>query len=262
MRTPVCREFGIELPIFAFSHCRDVVAEVTRAGGMGVFGAAGCNAEQLERELCWIDERVGDKPYAVDLLMPNRYQKTSAAQRLDPGQLIPAAHREFARRLLDDAGVPPLPALQGKEILDAYAARINMTPDDAEALIDVSLQHPQVRLIVSALGVAPQHLIERIHARGIKLGALVGKPCRALRSELTEAWLRADAPAPLTMPLQTILMAESMKRLERHPDTRFLTYPVGQIVGDLQRESSCRQIIEELLHDYLAAIDRLHSLGT
>ena len=30
--------FGIDVPIFAFSHCRDVVVEVSRAGGMGVLG--------------------------------------------------------------------------------------------------------------------------------------------------------------------------------------------------------------------------------
>ena len=49
MRTPLCDTFGIEFPIFAFSHCRDVVAAVSRAGGMGVLGALAFSPEQLEK---------------------------------------------------------------------------------------------------------------------------------------------------------------------------------------------------------------------
>ncbi|MGH2759962.1 MAG: nitronate monooxygenase, partial [Actinomycetota bacterium] len=39
MRTRVSEMLGIEFPIFAFSHCRDVVAAVSNAGGFGVLGA-------------------------------------------------------------------------------------------------------------------------------------------------------------------------------------------------------------------------------
>ncbi len=56
MHTPICDEFGIEFPIFAFSHCRDVVAAVSRAGGLGVLGALYFTPERLEIELSWIDE--------------------------------------------------------------------------------------------------------------------------------------------------------------------------------------------------------------
>ncbi len=44
MRTEICDKLGIEYPIFAFSHCRDVVAAVSRAGGLGVLGAVGLHA--------------------------------------------------------------------------------------------------------------------------------------------------------------------------------------------------------------------------
>ena len=70
MRTRICDPFGIDVPIFAFSHCRDVVAAVSRAGGFGVLGAIGFSPEQLEIELRWIDEHVGGKPYGVDIVMP------------------------------------------------------------------------------------------------------------------------------------------------------------------------------------------------
>ncbi len=61
MRTPLCDQLGIEFPIFAFTHCRDVVAAVSKAGGFGVLGAVGFTPEQLEIELEWIDERAGPR---------------------------------------------------------------------------------------------------------------------------------------------------------------------------------------------------------
>src|SRR4051812_285192 len=73
MRTPLCDRLGIEFPIFAFSHCRDVVAAVTRAGGFGVLGAVAFSPEELEVELDWIDDHVGDKPYGVDIIVPAKY---------------------------------------------------------------------------------------------------------------------------------------------------------------------------------------------
>ena len=59
MRTAATDLVGIDVPIFAFSHCRDVVAAVTNAGGFGVLGATAYSPEQLDRELSWIDEQVG-----------------------------------------------------------------------------------------------------------------------------------------------------------------------------------------------------------
>ncbi len=74
MRTQLAEELGLEFPIFAFTHCRDVVAEVSRAGGFGVLGAVGFSPEQLEIELKWIDEHIGDHPYGVDIVLPNHYE--------------------------------------------------------------------------------------------------------------------------------------------------------------------------------------------
>ena len=68
MRTELCEQFGIDVPIFAFSHCRDVVAAVTNAGGLGVLGALAFSPEQLELELRWIDDQVGGKPYGLSLI--------------------------------------------------------------------------------------------------------------------------------------------------------------------------------------------------
>ncbi len=95
MNRRLADEFGIEFPIFAFSHCRDVVAAVSRAGGFGVLGALAFSTEQLEIELNWIDEHVDGKPYGVDIVMP----ATIAGRRpLVAEEHDPAAAQAVRRR--------------------------------------------------------------------------------------------------------------------------------------------------------------------
>src|SRR6187402_2510470 len=99
MRTPVCDQLGIEFPIFAFTHCRDVVAAVSNAGGIGVLGAVGFTPEQLEIELKWIDEHVGDHPYGVDVVIPGKYEgmgETDADQLAEKlRDMVPEEHIAF-----------------------------------------------------------------------------------------------------------------------------------------------------------------------
>src|SRR5262245_63412719 len=111
MRTRVTDMFGIEFPIFAFSHCRDVVAAVSRAGGMGVLGALYFTPDELEMELKWIDEHVDGKPYGVDLVMPAKVELPDGVNADDlEGQLeamISREHRDFVEKVLAEHGVPP-----------------------------------------------------------------------------------------------------------------------------------------------------------
>src|SRR5215470_6682000 len=72
MQTDIAKQLGIEFPIFAFTHCRDVVVAVSKAGGLGVLGAVGFTPDQLEVELNWIDENVNGMPYGVDTVMPQK----------------------------------------------------------------------------------------------------------------------------------------------------------------------------------------------
>lgn len=82
MNSDLCKQLGIEFPLFAFSHCRDVVAAVSRAGGMGVFGAVKYSPEELRQELEWIDAHCDGKPYGVDLIVPNKIEgKGPGAER-------------------------------------------------------------------------------------------------------------------------------------------------------------------------------------
>jgi NAD(P)H-dependent flavin oxidoreductase YrpB (nitropropane dioxygenase family) len=172
MRTELCERLGIEFPIFAFTHCRDVVAAVSQAGGFGVLGAVGFSAEQLEIELNWIDEHVGDKPYGVDIVIPGKY---AGQGELDVDKLeaqlraaIPHGHREFAAKLLADHGVPELPeGEKARELLGWTAAT-------AGPQVEMALRHDKVRVIANALGTPPEDVIKEIQNAGRLVGALCG----------------------------------------------------------------------------------------
>ncbi len=179
MRTELCERLGIEFPIFAFTHCRDVVAAVSRAGGFGVLGAVGFTPEQLAIELQWIDEHVGDKPYGVDIVIPGKYEGMG---EMDPAKLeeqlkalIPPQHRQYASRILAEHGVPELPGEDRRQEL------LGWTQATATPQVDVSLQHEKVRLIANALGTPPPDVIEHIHASGRLVAALCGRASQARR---------------------------------------------------------------------------------
>ncbi len=182
MRTSICATLGIEFPIFAFSHCRDVVAAVSKAGGFGVLGAVGFPPGQLEIELGWIDEHVGDRPYGVDIVIPGKYEGMG---EVDPAKLeemlraaVPEEHRRFAERILAEHGVPRLP--EGEKPVNEL---LGWTAVTAAPQIDVALRHGNVRLIANALGTPPEDVIARIHGSGRLVAALCGsaKQARAHR---------------------------------------------------------------------------------
>ncbi|MFV0526742.1 MAG: nitronate monooxygenase [Acidimicrobiales bacterium] len=180
MRTKICDLLGIEFPILAFTHCRDVVAAVSKAGGYGVLGAAALTPEELDIDLAWIAEEVGDKPFGVDLIVPAKYEGSDeggvGSKALK--ERIPAGHREFVDSLMDKYDVPPLPEDRDRKVNASDAAP--MSYDQAVPLMDVAFAHP-ISLIVNALGPPPPDMIERAHANGVKVGALAGKASHAVR---------------------------------------------------------------------------------
>jgi len=179
MQTEFAGLLGIQFPIFAFTHCRDVVAAATNAGAFGVLGAVGFSPEQLEIELRWIDEHVGTRPYGVDIIIPQKYEGMEEKDAEKLRQLIsariPTGHREFARILLKEAGVPELPP--GTVLED----RLSMTEATSGPLVDVTLRHPNVKLIANALGTPPIDVIKQVQATGRLIGALCGHPRHARR---------------------------------------------------------------------------------
>jgi len=169
MRTKLAEELGLEFPIFAFTHCRDVAAAVSKAGGLGVLGVAGHSPGNLKMELEWIENEVGDKPYGVDLLLPSKFVGSDrggmAASQLD--ELLPQEHRAFLDELLEQHGVPPLP--QDAALSPEFAVGYERQRE----VIELVFEH-RIRLIASALGPPPPWMIEMGREKGVKVAALAG----------------------------------------------------------------------------------------
>jgi NAD(P)H-dependent flavin oxidoreductase YrpB (nitropropane dioxygenase family) len=371
MKTPVTEMLQVEYPIFAFSHCRDVVAAVTGAGGFGVLGAVAHTPDHLEADLAWIDQQVHGLPYGVDLLMPRKFvgADSGGMDRASLRDMIPPEHRAFLDDLLDRYGIPPQEA---KPPAPANApgqqrAGLQVDPKSMAPLIDVAFRHP-IRLLASALGSPPEWLVQDAHQRGIKVAALAGtvkharahaavgvdlviaqgteagghtgdvstlvlvpqvvdavapvpvlaaggiatgrqmaaslalgaagvwcgsvwlttresetppavkermlaassedtvrtrsftgKPCRVLRSEWTNAWEAPGAPAPLPMPLQSMLSDRPRRRVEavaERPGSAaadLLSPFIGQVVGQMNAVRPARQVVLDMVEGLVDA---------
>ncbi len=363
MRTPLCDEFGIEYPIFAFTHCRDVVAAVSRAGGLGVLGAVGFSPEQLEIELDWIDAHVDGKPYGVDTVMPQKAVEVaggSADEMLEQiRSMIDANHWRYVDELIDRFDLAPLP--EGEQA----GGVLGWTDDVAHRHVEIALSHP-ISLIANALGSPPKDVIDQAHAHGVKVAALAGKaqhaqrhvnngvdvivaqgyeagghtgeiatmvlvpevvdavapvpvlgaggigsgrqiaaalslgaqgvwlgslwlttaesnsspavlgayldatsadtvrsrcytgkPARMLRNEWTNVWEDPAGPGPLGMPLQNILTSEANARIARSSRKDIQFAPVGQIVGRMNQVRPVRDVMFDLVEEYIETVERL-----
>ncbi len=187
MKTSVTEMFDIEFPILAFSHCRDVVAAVSKAGGMGVLGAVAHTPEELETDLAWIEDEIGDRPYGVDLIVPAKYAGDGdGGFTLDDIRgLIPPQHQEFVDDILARYDVPDLPADDETKANTSIAGDGADAPFSANAAgpqLDIALAHNTV-FVANALGPPPQFLIDRCKAEGRLVGALAGRPSHAERHQ-------------------------------------------------------------------------------
>ncbi len=298
--------------------------------------------------------------------MPRRKREAG-----DLEKLIPAEHKAFMEKLLADEGVPPLPpdelARVRKELVDGRGA---MTPEGARALVRTALKHPQVKMVVSALGAPPADVVAELRERGVVVGALCGKASHAVRqkqagveviiaqgteagghtgdiatlvlvpqvvevcggevpvlaaggitrgsqiaaalalgaegvwcgtiwlgtreseldpfekeavfetkaenavrrkartgktvrmikSKLSEAWEKPGAPAYLPTPLQGVLYNEAHARVVRARRKDLYSFPVGQSVGDVNSETTVRDVMYRLQMEYVEAMERLTAL--
>ena len=374
MKTPICDMFGIEFPLIAFTHCRDVVVAVSKAGGMGVFGAVAHPPDRLEEELGWIDAHIDGRPYGVDLIVPNKIAQESVGglTRDKVQAAIPQEYFQFAAGILAQHDIPSEGVYGFRD--DSFRASQNMQASGAAEVLEVAFGHP-IKLVANALGVPPRimldmgkrhhvpvaalvgakhhairqvqagvdllvaaggeaggHcgevstlvLIPEIHeaiqpygdipilaAGGIVTGrqmaacmamgaagvwtgsvwlttseaetnpvvkekmlaassrdtvrskARTGKPSRQLRSAWTDAWEAEDSPAPLPMPLQSLVTEPALREVDKlsqggHAGARQLaTYWVGQGVGLMNRQMSAGALVQEFKEDFFNAFVRL-----
>jgi len=377
MHNELCERLGIEFPIFAFSHCRDVVAAVTNAGGIGVLGALAFSPEQLELELKWIDEHVNGKPYGVDVVIPASHVgagfEDAGALLPKLQEMVPQETKEWIDGVLDELGVPPLPddasAADAANVDDGGglggSGLLGWTNATSKPQVEVALGH-DIALLANALGPPPKDVVDAAHEHGVTVAALVGrpdqarkqveqgvdiviaqgteagghtgeiatmvlvpevveeiaptpvlaaggigsgkqmaaamalgaagvwtgsiwlgvaesntgpegmdrlfaatardavrsrsltgKPARMLRTEWTMAWERDDCPGTLPMPLQFMATQTARARIARSSRRDLFGMPVGQIVGSMHKVQTTRQVVLDMVQEYIATVEKM-----
>jgi NAD(P)H-dependent flavin oxidoreductase YrpB (nitropropane dioxygenase family) len=161
----------IELPIVAFTHCKEVAVAAINAGGFAVLGEAMRSADDIAADVHWLRERIGERPFGIDLVLPS-----SAPPSATPEELIaeiPAEHRAFAERIKLEYEVP--------EPANPVALRQwgGLNKRIGNAQIDVLLDE-RVPVIATGLG-SPDFLIDAAHERGLRVFGLIGMAHQAER---------------------------------------------------------------------------------
>ena len=178
MNSKICELLDIEFPLVAFTHCRDVVVAVSKAGGCGVLGAVGMSPEQLEKELKWIDEHIDGKPYGVDVLIPNKMVGKDDKFDADKlAKMIPQEYADFRTDVLANHGIDAPELRKIDTAGSSFAA--NTQSDGAKALLDVAFKHP-IKTIANALGVPPDWMIQMGKDNDCKVAALLGTAQHAI----------------------------------------------------------------------------------
>ncbi|CAM5397023.1 putative 2-nitropropane dioxygenase [Streptomyces purpurascens] len=95
----------------------------------------------------------------------------------------------------------------------------------------------------------------------VRSRALTGKPARQLRTEWTDAWDDPAGPGTLPMPLQGLLVAEAVSRIQKHEVEPLLGTPVGQIVGRMNSERSVQAVFDDLTRGFEQAVDRVNRIA-
>ena len=171
LRTKLCEMLGIEFPIIAFTHCKDVVVAVINAGGFAVLGEAMHAPDEIAADIKWIRERVDGKPFGIDVVVPASVPPAGALGELMAK--IPDTHRAFARKIKEKYGVPDP---KGPVALHQWGG---LNQEMARAQLEVLLDE-RVPVLASGLG-SPVFILEAAHERGIKVFGLVGKTRQAKR---------------------------------------------------------------------------------
>jgi NAD(P)H-dependent flavin oxidoreductase YrpB (nitropropane dioxygenase family) len=105
-----------------------------------------------------------------------------------------------------------------------------------------------------------EKLLEAGSRDTVRSRSWTGKPARMLRTEWTEAWEREDSPGTLPMPLQYMLVSEAQRRISKFQNKELTTMPVGQIVGRMNQVRPVRDVMFDLVEQYVDATGRLGQL--
>lgn len=165
--TRLCADLGLDVPVVAFTHCKEVAAAVTNAGGMGVLGAARYTAEGFDEALTWLDSACGGRPYGANVLLANADGRPASELAAE----IPDEHRAFVAGLAERWGVQPTAS-------SSYALGLVATPAIGHDQVEAALRHP-VAALSFGLGVGSE-LAGRVKDHGVKVITAAGSVRHAL----------------------------------------------------------------------------------
>ena len=118
-------------------------------------------------------------------------------------------------------------------------------------------------LTVAEANTSPES-VENLLAAGsrdaIRSRSMTGKPARQIRTTWIDAWERADTPDPLPMPLQGILFGEGARRWTRAHSREFAGSPAGQIIGRVDRVRPAREVVADMIEEWIATTERMAGL--
>ena len=372
LHTRLCVEYGCEYPIVAFSATVDVVIAASDAGAIGMYDGSPLSVDELRASVRSIKERVGDKPFGVDLILP---PEDLALDREQLEARIPATHRAFVDRLMRDNELPEpkTPGPYGSREIDALVATpeklavlreegvpifvARLTPpvgivdemratgvrvwaacnraEDAQAALDAGVdalvaegqdasshslvadpdeggaihvgpnrvgtfsvipelaelarerqvpviaaggvstgRHIIAALALGAVGVwaatafrateeadidprLKQRLVEAANQDAWQPRGARGAQNRELRNKLLDAWEQPDAPQPLPLALQAVLMAKVEQAIRDWQLEDWMAVPAGQGVSFVREIKPTKQVIADLVADAETTANRL-----
>jgi len=169
--TPLCRQLGIDLPIFGFAHDIATVAAITNAGGIGIYGATRRFPHEIRDELAEIRRLVGDRPFGVDLVLPEGMPEYNSRDEIE--RHVPEGHKAFVQSIVDRYDVPEP---SGPGARTRFIRSKEIEDEQLEAVMA-----SEVDLFACGIG-APRPAVERAQELGKTTAALIGSPRHVRRA--------------------------------------------------------------------------------
>ncbi len=355
LHTRVSAMLGIEYPIFAFAHHEDVIVEVAKAGGIGIFGGTRKTPQEIRDVLKSIRRRIGERPFGIDLVIPKGMPASNNREEIEAQ--LPAEHRAFVDHIYEkyNVGRPKRAGMRSRFVrseemaaqqveavlesdvnvfalgigtptgaVDAAKADGKMvvslvgSPRNARYAMDAGADilvaqgydaggHtgaigtfslvPQIvdlaqgRPVLAAGGVATgRHIAAAfaLGAEGVWVGtpwlvtrenhtdpvvlkkllaagaedtvisrADSGKTLRQIRTAWSEEWAAPDAPVPLKMPYQDILIGDLLGAIEDYQVEPLMHIPAGQGIVQFKDETTTAEVMRRFVTEAEAALARI-----
>ena len=185
----------------------------------------------------------------IDIVVAQGHEAGGHTGEIGPMVLVP----EIA------AAVAPLPVLAAGGIGTGAQAAAGL------ALGAQGVWLGSIWLTVTEADVNSRVLRAKLLAAGsgdtVRSRSLTGKPARQLRTAWTDAWEAPESPGTLPMPLQGLLVADAVSRIQSYEPPELIGTPVGQIVGQMTEERPVAAVMDELTRGFERAVARLDRIA-